>query len=225
MAKFDYGLMYVTDDRITEDNLFFSILKSALKGGANSIQLREKKRDTLSFYNRAVMAKKLCDMFEIPLIINDRLDIAIAVNAHGLHIGQKDIPYTIARKLLGKDKIIGLSVSNEKQAAEANELEVDYIGLSPIFATSTKTLDLEIPLGIEGLKMIKNLSNKPIICIGGININNAKDLITNGSDGIAVVSSISEATNPELQTNKLKEIICKSGIHKQEKIPSTFSKL
>jgi thiamine-phosphate pyrophosphorylase len=212
MAKFDYGLMYVTDDRIREDKLFFSILKSALKGGVNSIQLREKKCDTLSFYNRAVEVKKLCDNYKIPLIINDRLDIALAVNAHGLHIGQKDIPYRIARKLLGKDKIIGLSVSNEKQAVEANKLDVDYIGLSPIFTTSTKTLDLDNPLGIEGLKMMKNLSNKPIICIGGININNATDLIANGTDGIAVVSLISEASNPELQTNKLKQLLCKSGL-------------
>jgi len=212
MAKFDFGLMYVTDDNIREDNLFFFILEAALKGGANSIQLREKYNDTLSFYHRAVITKNLCEKYNIPLIINDRLDIALAVNADGLHIGQKDIPFAIVRKILGKEKIIGLSVSNEIQAIEANELDVDYIGLSPVFATKTKTADLDIPLGIEGLKRIRNLSNKPIICIGGIDISNTIDLIANGADGIAVVSSISKAENPELETTKLKQALCKTGL-------------
>ncbi len=212
MAKFDFGLMYVTDDSIREDKLFFSILEAALRGGANSIQLREKNNNTLSFYHRAVTTKNLCKKYNIPLIINDRLDIALAVNAHGLHIGQKDIPFATARKILGKDKIIGLSVSNEMQAIEANELDVDYIGLSPVFATKTKTADLDIPLGIEGLKKIRNLSVKPIICIGGIDISNTNDLIINGADGIAVVSSISRAENPELETTKLRQALCKTGL-------------
>lgn len=212
MAKFDFGLMYVTDDSIRDDKLFFSILEAALRGGANSIQLREKNNNTLSFYHRAVTTENLCKKYNIPLIINDRLDIALAVNAHGLHIGQKDIPFAIARKILGKDKIIGLSVSNEMQAIEANELDVDYIGLSPVFATKTKTTDLDIPLGIEGLKKIRNLSNKPIICIGGIDICNTIDLIANGADGIAVISSISKAENPELETTKLRQALCKTGL-------------
>jgi thiamine-phosphate pyrophosphorylase len=211
MAKFDFELMYVTDDNIREDNLFFFILEAALKGGANSIQLREKDNDTLSFYQRAVTTKNLCEKYNIPLIINDRLDIALAVNADGLHIGQKDIPFAVARKILGKEKIIGLSVSNEIQAIEANKLDVNYIGLSPVFATKTKTTDLDIPLGIEGLKRIRNLSNKPIICIGGIDISNTIDLMANGADGIAVVSSISKAENPELETTKLKQALCKTG--------------
>jgi len=214
MAKFDLGLMYVTDDSIRENHLFFSIIEAALKGGANSIQLREKYSTTQFFYHRAVEAKKLCDKYNIPLIINDRLDIALAVNADGLHIGQTDIPFEIARKILGKNKIIGLSVSNEKEAQEANKLDADYIGLSPVFATSTKTTDLAVPLGIEGLKKIKNLSNKPIICIGGIDISNTNDLMINGADGIAVVSFISKATNPELETKKLKQLICKTGLHR-----------
>ncbi len=212
MAKFDYGLMYVTDDSIREDNMFFFILEAALKGGVNSIQLRDKKSNTLSFYHRAVATKNLCKKYNIPLIINDRLDIALAVNADGLHVGQKDIPFAVARKILGNDKIIGLSVSNEMHTIEANELDVDYIGLSPVFATKTKTEDLDIPLGIEGLKKIKKLSNKPIICIGGIDISNTNDLIINGADGIAVVSSISKAENPELETIKLRETLCKTGL-------------
>lgn len=214
MAKFDHGLMYVTDDNIREDNLFLSIIEAALKGGANSIQLREKSGSTLSFFNRAVKVKKLCRHYNIPLIINDRLDIALAVNAEGLHIGQKDIPYTIARKVLGKNKIIGLSVSNINEAIEANKTDVDYIGLSPVFSTTTKTSDLATPLGVEGVIRIKKITKKPIICIGGINANNISDLILNGADGIAVVSSISKAEDPELETKNLIQIICKTGLNK-----------
>jgi thiamine-phosphate pyrophosphorylase len=214
MAKFDFGLMYVTDDNIREDNLFLSIIEAALKGGVNSIQLREKSGSTLSFFNRAVKVKKLCLHYNIPLIINDRLDIALAVNAEGLHIGQKDIPYKIARKVLGKNKIIGLSVSNINEAIEANKTDVDYIGLSPVFSTTTKTTDLATPMGIKGVIMIKKISNKPIICIGGINANNTTDLLLNGADGIAVVSSISKAVDPELETKNLIQIICKTGLHK-----------
>lgn len=204
--------MYVTDDSIENDELFFSILESSLKGGTDIVQLREKNSNTLSFYNRAVMAKKMCKSYNIPLIINDRLDIALAIDADGIHIGQTDLPYSIVRKLLGKDKIIGLSVSNENEAVKANSLSVSYIGISPIFATNTKTENLANPLKIEGLKKIQSISNKPLICIGGINENNTKSIIENGADGIAVVSAISKAENPKTATTNLKNIICKTGL-------------
>jgi thiamine-phosphate pyrophosphorylase len=214
MRDFKNSLMFVTDDTIREDTLFFAILEAALKGGADIIQLREKKCDTRSFYKRAVASKKRCKIYNIPLIINDRLDIALAINADGIHIGQNDMPYEIVRTLLGKDKIIGLSVSNEKQALEANLLDVNYIGISPIFATHTKTDHLSTPLGIEGLKRIKMRSTKRIICIGGIDIHNAENIIQNGADGIAVISSISQAKNSEIATKKLKDSICQTGLIK-----------
>jgi thiamine-phosphate pyrophosphorylase len=214
MRDFKYALMYVTDDTIREDTRFFAILEAALKGGADIIQLREKNCDTRSFYERALAAKKLCAVYKTPFIINDRLDIALAINADGIHIGQNDMPYAIARALLGKDKIIGLSVSNEKQALEANLLDVEYIGISPIFATHTKTEHLSAPLGIEGLKKIKLISTKRILCIGGIDSSNAKNIIQNGADGIAVISSISKAKNSEIATKKLKNSICQTGLIK-----------
>jgi thiamine-phosphate pyrophosphorylase len=214
MRSFKYALMFVTDDTIRENKLFFAILKAALKGGADIIQLREKNCDTLYFYKRAVAAKKMCKLYNIPLIINDRLDIALAINADGVHIGQNDMPCAIVRALLGKDKIIGLSVSNEKQALEANLLDVNYIGLSPIFATNTKTKHLSAPLGIDGLKKIKLISTKRILCIGGIDIHNTENIIQNGADGIAVISSISKAKNAEIATKNLKNSICQTGLIK-----------
>ena len=214
MKQVDYSLMYVTDERITDNTAFLNVLESSLKGGVSIVQLREKKLNTKAFYIRALAVNKLCLKYNIPLIINDRIDIALAIDADGIHIGQKDLPAPIARKLLGKNKIIGWSVSNVKQALEANNLDVNYIGISPIFNTNTKTKDLDLPLGIEGLKEIKKICNKPIICIGGINNKNTASIIQNGSDGIAIVSAISQANNPEQATTQLKKIICQTGTKK-----------
>ncbi|WP_299317087.1 thiamine phosphate synthase [uncultured Maribacter sp.] len=211
MPKVDYALMYVTDDSIRDDNNFFTILEGALKGGATIIQLREKTCDTLVFYKRALRCKELCSTHGIPLIINDRLDIALAIDADGVHIGQTDMPYDVARRLLGNSKIIGLSVSNKKQAEHQDAQAADYIGISPIFSTNTKATDLARPLGLLGLKEIRALYSKPIVCIGGIHKNNTKEIIENGADGIAVVSAISKAANPEAATKELKDIICKTG--------------
>ena len=204
--------MYVTDDSITDDTAFFKILVDALKGGASIVQLREKSGNTRSFYNRALKAKTLCHAYRIPLIINDRIDIALAADADGVHIGQTDMPYGKARALLGATKIIGLSVSNTEQAIEAENLKVDYIGISPIFNTATKKSDLAPSLGIEGLKMIRPLFSKPIVCIGGIHQNNVADIIKNGANGVAVISAISKAKYPKKETKNLKEIICQIGL-------------
>jgi thiamine-phosphate pyrophosphorylase len=204
--------MYVTDDSITDDTAFFKILEDALKGGASIVQLREKSGNTRSFYNRALKAKTLCHAYRIPLIINDRIDIALAADADGVHIGQTDMPYSKARALLGATKIIGLSVSNTEQAIEAENLKVDYIGISPIFNTATKKSDLAPSLGIEGLKMIRPLFSKPMVCIGGIHQNNVADIIKNGANGVAVISAISKAKYPEKETKNLKEIICQTGL-------------
>jgi thiamine-phosphate pyrophosphorylase len=212
MYKVDYSLIYVTDDSIKDDTAFFKILEDALKGGASIIQLREKSCNTISFYNRALKSKALCHAYRVPLIINDRIDIALAVEADGVHIGQTDMPYSKARELLGATKIIGLSVSKSEQAIEAENLKVDYIGISPIFNTATKKSDLAPSLGIDGLKMIRPLFSKPIVCIGGIQKNNVADIIKNGANGVAVISAISKAEHPEKETKNLKEIICQTGL-------------
>ena len=214
MKKVDYSLMFVTDDRVTDDDLFINILEASLKGGATIIQLREKNLDTKAFFSRAKKVKHICKKYEVPFIINDRIDIALAVDANGVHLGQKDLPITVARKLLGKDKIIGLSVSNTKEALDANNQEIDYVGISPIFGTATKTKDLEKPLGLDGLIKIKEISSKILICIGGINKENAVKIIQNGADGIAVISAISQAINSEKATKTLKNCTCQIGTKK-----------
>ncbi len=206
--------MFVTDERITDNRQFFSILESSLKGGVSIVQLREKKANSNDFYARAVYAKSRCSFYGVPLIINDRVDIALAVDADGVHIGQQDLSVAVVRQLLGQQKIIGWSVSNEQQAIESKDLAINYIGLSPIFDTTTKTDHLDPPLGIEGLIRFRSISNKPIICIGGIDQHNTAQIIQNGADGIAVVSAISQASDPLKATKQLNKIICQTGTKK-----------
>ena len=173
------------------------------------VQLREKDASTLDFYNLAMRLKSILRPYNVPLIINDRLDIALACDAEGLHIGQSDMPYAVARRLLGKDRIIGLSVESIQDATDANNLDVDYIGISPVFGTQTKT-DTAPALGLEGIREITRISGHPSVGIGGINLTNAQDIIQAGANGISVVSAIMSAPDPRQSARQLKEIINKS---------------
>ncbi len=206
MKDFDPSLYLVTDRMLAHGRTTEFITEQAVKGGVTMVQLREKKCTTNEFVSIAFRLKKLLASYNIPLIINDRLDVALAVDADGLHIGQQDMPYTIARKILGYDKIIGLSVENIEQAKEANKLDVDYIGISPVFITGTKT-DTGTPLGLEGLKEIAAFSNHIIVGIGGIHAGNAADVIKSGAHGVAVVSAIVAADDPLHAAHEIKKVI------------------
>ncbi len=204
--NFDLSLYLVTDPDLTMGRPLTKIIEEAVVGGVTMVQIREKNASTLEFYNFAMEVKSILKKHNIPLIINDRMDIAIAVDAEGLHIGQSDIPYSIARKLLGKTKIIGLSVETVEQAREANNLDVDYIGLSPVFSTNTK-LDINTPLELKGIKEIASFTKHKTVAIGGINTKNAASIIENGADGLAVVSAIISHENPQFAAQELKSII------------------
>ena len=134
------------------------------------------------------------------------MDIVLACDAVGLHIGQNDIPYTVARKLLGRNKIIGLSVENLQDAIDANTMDVDYIGISPVFGTPTKT-DTSQPLGLEGTRAITAISKHPSVGIGGLNITNVTEVMVAGVDGVAVVSAIMSANDPKRSAEELKRHI------------------
>lgn len=212
MKSFDLSLYLVTDRSLSLGRSLESVVFDAAEGGVTMVQLREKDCSTLEFYQQAMLLKECLQPYHIPLIINDRLDIALACDAEGLHIGQSDIPYDIARKLLGKDKIIGLSVECLQDAVDANELDVDYIGISPVFGTQTKT-DTAPALGLEGIREIVKISRHPAVGIGGINQTNAADIIEAGADGISVVSAIMSATDPKQAAFQLMSIIQKSKIN------------
>lgn len=195
MKDFDPSLYLVTDRCLAGNRSLAWIVDQAIQGGVTMVQLREKETTTRNFLAQAQALIGLLRPQGIPLIINDRVDIALAVDADGVHVGQTDMPWRALRKLLGPEKIIGLSIENEEQAREANQMEIDYIGLSPIFSTSTKT-DTAPPLGLVGIQKIRAISRHPIVAIGGISLNNASAVIEAGADGIAVVSAIIAAEEP-----------------------------
>lgn len=191
----DYLKLYlVTDSTLSLGRPIEDVVAAAVEGGVTVVQLREKTASTLDFYNLAVRLKKLLAGTGVPLIINDRIDIALAVDADGVHIGQSDMPYAVARKLLGPNKIIGLSCDNDEQLVAANDLEADYVAVQA-FGTATK-LDAKHPVGIDGVLRSRALTNHPLVAIGGIHLDNAAEVYAMGADGIAVVSEIMSAADP-----------------------------
>lgn len=188
-------LYLVTDTPSAKGKDVEDIVLEAVKGGVTMVQLREKSLDTDAFVRRAVRLKAILAPFGVPLIINDRVDVALASGADGVHIGQSDMAYEDARRLLGSGSIIGLSVENMEQILAANELEVDYIGVSPVFPTPTKT-DTAQPFGLEGLRQAVHISRHPAVAIGGMNLQTAGSAAACGAAGIAVVSAIMGAEDP-----------------------------
>jgi len=196
------GLYLVTDSNLCQGRALEAIVEQAVKGGVCIVQLREKYLSTRLFIDLAIKIKNILNHYNVPLIINDRADVALAVGADGLHIGQDDMPYDIARKLLGKKAIIGLSVENWDDVEKAQNMDIDYIGVSPIFETPTKT-DTKGSWGLDGLKKIRAFSKHPLVAIGGINKSNANDIILAGADSIAVVSAICSHDDPYLAAVEL----------------------
>ncbi len=190
-----YRLYLVTDDQ--QDIVTLKhVVRKAVEGGVTMVQVREKHGDVRAFIERAQAVKEILKDTKVPLIINDRVDVALAVDADGVHLGQSDMPAHIARQLIGPHKILGLSIEDERQLAEVDALPIDYIGLSAIYSTPTKT-NTKKHWGIEGLKMALNSTSLPIVAIGGINETNIPALSATGVHGLALVSAICHADNPK----------------------------
>jgi len=200
------GLYFVTDRGLCGDKTLADVVLQAIRGGAACVQLREKDVTTRFFVEEALRIKALLAPFKVPLIINDRLDVALAVKADGVHVGQEDMPYEIARKLMGPGAMIGLSVETWEDVERAQGLDVDYLGVSPVFATPTKT-DTKEPWGREGLARIRAFSRHPLVGIGGLNASNAEAVVMAGADSVAVVSAICAAPDPFTASRELTEII------------------
>lgn len=200
------GVYLVTDRGLCRNRPLQDIILQAVQGGAAYVQLREKDLSTREFVEEAITIKKLLVPFHVPLIINDRIDVALACGADGVHIGQEDMPYTTARKLMGEKAIVGLSVETWEDVEAAQKLNVNYIGVSPVFATPTKT-DTKEPWGLEGIRKIKAFSRHPLVAIGGINESNAHEVVQAGADCLAVVSCICSANDPAQAVETLKNIL------------------
>lgn len=184
----DYSLYLVTDRGILGNRDLFKAVEDAIKGGTTLVQLREKDISSLEFYNIALKLKALVHHYHVPLIINDRLDIALAVDADGLHIGQEDLPLEVARRLL-PGKILGYSVANVVQARQAQKNGADYLGASPVYLTSSKP-DAGPPVGLAELKRIKTSVSLPVVGIGGIGLGNITEVKATGIDGVSIISAI-----------------------------------
>lgn len=200
------GLYFVTDRGLCGEKSLTDVVLQAIRGGAVCVQLREKGVPTRHFVEEARRIKALMAPFRVPLIINDRVDVALAVEADGVHVGQDDMPYEIARKLMGPAAIIGISVETWEDVERAEGLDVDYLGVSPVFATPTKT-DTKEPWGLEGLGRIKAFSRHPLVAIGGINPSNAEAVVRAGADSVAVVSAICAVSDPFAASQELTGII------------------
>ncbi|MGN2613884.1 thiamine phosphate synthase [Aliivibrio fischeri] len=196
-----YTLYLVTDEKQDIDTLCH-VVAEAVKGGVTMVQVREKHGDVRAFIQRSLAIKEILKDSGVPLIINDRVDVALAVQADGVHLGQSDMPAQIARQLIGPDMILGLSVENETQLRKAQELPVDYLGISAIFSTPTKTNIIK-EWGIQGLAFAVKESQLPLVAIGGINDSNIREVVDTGVDGIALVSAICHASSPKKASQAL----------------------
>ncbi|QNO13875.1 thiamine phosphate synthase [Alkalicella caledoniensis] len=205
--KIDFSVYLVTDRNALKGKDLLASLEEAIAGGVGMVQLREKDMSSLEFYNMAIKVKELTDRHDIPLIINDRIDIALTVGAAGVHLGQKDIPMAEARKILGDEKIIGISARTIKEAKLAEKQGASYLGVGAMFPTSTKEDTVSVSLDL--LKEIKRSVNIPVVGIGGINLENIEKLEGTGIDGVAVVSAILSANDVKKAAQELKKNLVK----------------
>lgn len=205
MRKIDYSLYLVTDRKQPAPGTFEKVVEEALKGGVTLVQLREKEGDTGLLYERAVKLKQITKAYHVPLIIDDRIDIMMAADADGVHLGQSDMPAALARKLIGPDKIMGVSAGTLEEAVKAEKDGADYLGVGAMFPTATKKdADITTP---ETLRKIMDTVHIPVVTIGGMNERTIPLFKGYGLSGFAVVSAIMASREPEKAARKLKRII------------------
>lgn len=195
-AQPDYSIYLVTDDGCLQGRSLLDCVREALEGGVTLVQYRAKTASSAEMYAEALQLKALCDSFNVPLIINDRLDIAMAVGAAGVHLGQDDLPCAAARRILGEEYLIGVSAHNPAEAAEALQSGADYLGCGAVFGTATKA-DVK-KLGTDGLAAICKAKGLPVVGIGGVTADNYREVRAAGADGAAIVSGI--LAQPDIRT-------------------------
>ena len=203
MKNLDLSLYLVTD-KSDDVEKFLKTIEEAIKGGVSVVQIREKTADTLDFYNLALKVKKITEKHDVPLIINDRVDVALAVDAEGVHVGQSDMPCDVTRALVGPDKIVGVSAATIEEAKKAESDGADYIGAGAVFPTATK--DDAPKITKKDLKEIVESISIPVVAIGGITLNNAHELNDTGIAGLSVVSAIMSSENPKKSSEELLKI-------------------
>ncbi|MDI6831311.1 MAG: thiamine phosphate synthase [Actinomycetota bacterium] len=208
MRRVELGLYVITcrDPGRGIDHL--DVARAALRGGADAVQLRDKEaggRELLRLAGEVASLVRAAGRGCL-FLVNDRVDVALACEAHGVHVGQDDLPPAAARRLVGEDMVLGVSAGTVEEALEARAAGADYIGVGPVFATPTKP-DAGEPVGIEGLRRIREAVDLPLVAIGGIDASNAARVLEAGADGIAVISAVSAADNMEMAVERLRGIV------------------
>lgn len=199
----------MTDAGLARGRSHLAVIEAAIAGGATVVQYREKAASTRQMIAEAQALRELTRRAGVPLIVNDRLDVALAIDADGVHVGQDDMPAALARRLIGPDKILGVSAANLAEAMQAAQDGADYLGVGPIFATPTKP-DAAPPIGMEGLRAICRQVALPIVAIGGINAANAVDAIRAGAHGVAVVSAVVAAEDVAAAASQLRAMVAEA---------------
>jgi len=206
----DYALYLVTDETLAGARGVEAVVRAAVAGGVTVVQLREKHAAGRAFLERATALCAWLHEHQVALIINDRVDVALACGADGVHVGQDDLPCAVVRRLVGPSRVIGVSVSTVAEALQAERDGADYLGVSPVFTTLTKP-DAPPAAGLEGLRAIRAAVHLPLVAIGGIQAENAAAVVQAGADGVAVVSAIMAAADPCAAARALKKRVMEAG--------------
>ena len=210
--RIDYSIYLLTDDECLKGRPLLPSVEEALQGGVTLVQYRSKFKDGGPMYEEALALKALCDRYDVPLIINDRVDVALAVGAAGVHVGQDDLPCAVVRALTGDDFVIGVSAHNPEEARHAISAGADYLGCGAVFGTATKPGVAK--LGLENLRAIRRVATKPMVGIGGVKAENYAEVLAAGADGAAIISGILGADDIKTEVSKFVKIKNTSGISK-----------
>jgi thiamine-phosphate pyrophosphorylase len=198
----DLTLYVITDRRLASGRSHEEVAREAIAGGATVIQLRDKEASTKELVEIGRRLRRLTAERGVTFIVNDRVDVALAVDADGVHLGQEDMPAALARQLMGPAKVIGVSAGTVEEAKRAEKEGANYLGVGPVYATVTKP-DAGEPIGVEGLAEILRAVSIPVVAIGGINEGNVEEVVATGADGVAVVSAVVGAQDIEAAARRL----------------------
>jgi thiamine-phosphate pyrophosphorylase len=205
-ARANYGLYLVTDSALARGRPLLDVVGAAIDGGVTCVQVREKDVPSRVYVSQLLSVRPLLRERGIPLFVNDRVDVALAVEADGVHLGQTDLPLSMARGVAAGRLLIGVSCESVQDGVDAERGGADYVSVSPVFATPTKT-DTASALGLDGVRAVRRAVRVPVVAIGGINATNAADVIRAGADGICVVSAIVSAPDPRAAAASLRGIV------------------
>ncbi len=213
MKKFDWDLYLLTEESLSAGRSTLEVVKEAVQAGVDVIQLRDKNMSLRERYALGKEIRRITRENEVCFIVNDRVDLALALDADGVHLGQDDLPLRDARRILGKEKIIGVTALKEEEIREAEREGADYLGIGSVYNTSSKKVaDHKDGIGLSGVKKIKKMTKLPITAIGGLNLNNAAEVLRAGADTISVLSTVTQAEDIKSAVEELNYLI------KQEKL-------